>query len=199
MAQRASELLGRFLLEFSAGLAAVGLFSSFQVLASSVLIVVESGVAVIALPHLVQSRATSREDYRERRRVVFRQTAVVVAVVSALMVFIAHPLFTLLGQKALQEHIRVFFVMVASYAALGLSSYFGLVMYVEHLDRALVLLTLGLAAGNGMALVVTLFVFHGGPLAAAVVLAFWSIFQLVGKWYISGIPRRREAALDSVP
>ena len=79
--------------------------------------------------------------------------------------------------------------MVAAYALLAMSSYYGLVMYVEHRDRELILINLMGAGLNATLMVVALFVLRLGILGASVTLLAWSAFQLAGKFYV--VERKR--------
>lgn len=182
LAFRSSELVGRFALEHGNNLSVSGVFSSFQIICSLILILSESGITVITFPHLVENLNKSVSEYTRIRSNAFLQTVCLSIAGPLMLVVLSVPCFEFLHKREFLLHVNSFYIMTLAYAALTLSSFYNTILYVHNQDRVLVIINIVTALISYIFIFVFIFILGMGLLGASITLLGWSILQLTLKY-----------------
>jgi len=183
VAYRGSELLGRFALEFTDGLASVGVFSSYQVIACSLLIMAESGIAVVSLPYLVDAYKKNSVLYSKLKIKVIRQTLCLSIFGTFLSVILSKYFFKIIGRADLLNDIHNYYVIAFSYFFLSSAIPYSLFMYVQKKDKYTVFFNVSLSILNIIIVFVFVYYLKMGALGASLSLLVWSVMQFFVKYY----------------
>jgi len=185
LAFRLSELLGRFLLANKIGMAASGVYSTYQILGSTILIVTESTISAIALPYLLDAYASGDVVFKIVKSKVKMQFIGISTGVSLILVFLFKNLVAIIAKPELLVNIAGFYFIVLGYCFLSISSYYQLLLYVRRQDMAIFKVNLVSACLMGFMLYLSLAVLHYGILGVSVGFAVWGSIQLIAKIRLS--------------
>lgn len=177
---KAIEYAGRYFIRESHGEALVGIFTFYAGIAAVVDVLVHTGVITILYPQIITSHQAGRKaETRALLRKLGVRSALVSAGVSALALVAIHPVLALVDRPIYQDHLPVFWAMLATVFVriIGIVPHYSL--FVEGRDVTLFVTSL-LAFGVSMVanfLLVSPFGAEGAALAALLTFAALTAFK----------------------
>lgn len=131
--------LDRYFIKFFHGESLVGAFSFFATLANAVQVFVFTGVIMILYPKLIgayQRRAF--DEYRTTMKEMRQGVLIGLAVLLTLAAVGVFPVLWLVGKEFFREHLTVYWILLASVAAVCLSMLPHYALYARGADRAII-------------------------------------------------------------
>jgi len=193
LAFRGSELLGRFLLAEKTGMIASGIYSTYQVLGSTVLIITDSTIATIALPYLLEARSQGDVEFRVVKNKIRFQYLAVSLFVSCFLILFFEEWANFISKPEMLNYRNGFYCVVIGYCCLSVSSYYQLVLYAQRNDRAVFWINFLSAIFMVLITYISILVFDYGILGVSTVFLVWGSLQMVAKMRLANFVARRSA------